>query len=112
MDVIKNIGGNDDSAGNGQIFRSPRWPAGGLPCCLHNVAHGEYLFATITTLILSSAGCIFSPIVSFHARALCFIWNGWNGIICPLPLVLAPHAIAFTINYSSTNQLTFECVCC
>ncbi|MFQ1023045.1 maltose ABC transporter permease MalF [Avibacterium paragallinarum] len=68
-------------------------------------SQGEYLFAILTLVILTSGVYIFS---SPKAYAWRYVYPGITGMIIFIlfPLV-ATIAIAFT-NYSSTNQLSFE----
>ncbi len=100
MSLKRNIGGK--ATREMVSVRSAR-PAGGLPCCF-NVAQGEYLFA-ITTLILSSAGLLFSPIVKPTPGAM-FTREWLEGIIRPLPSGLHHRHCLHQLH--STNQLTFE----
>lgn len=69
-------------------------------------AQGEYLFA-ITTLILSSAGLYIFANRKAYAWRYVYPGMAGMGLFVLFPLVCT-IAIAFT-NYSSTNQLTFEC---
>ncbi|RZN76997.1 maltose ABC transporter permease MalF [Avibacterium paragallinarum] len=68
-------------------------------------SQGEYLFAILTLMILTSGGYIFSSPKAYSWR---YVYPGITGMIIFIlfPLV-ATIAIAFT-NYSSTNQLSFE----
>ena len=68
-------------------------------------SQGEYLFAILTLVILTSGVYIFS---SKKVYAWRYVYPGLMGmaIFILFPLV-ATIAIAFT-NYSSTNQLSFE----
>ncbi|MBP2169309.1 maltose/maltodextrin transport system permease protein [Erwinia toletana] len=66
---------------------------------------GEYLFAILTLILLSTGLAIFAQ---RRASAWRYVWPGLAGmglfVLFPLACTIA---IAFT-NYSSTNQLTFE----
>ena len=68
-------------------------------------AQGEYLFAIVTLILLSSG------LVTFfrrRAQAWRYVWPGLAGMVLFVLFPLAcTIAIAFT-NYSSTNQLSFE----
>lgn len=68
-------------------------------------SQGEYLFALLTLVILTSGVYIFSDPKAYAWR---YVYPGITGMIIFIlfPLV-ATIAIAFT-NYSSTNQLSFE----
>ena len=68
-------------------------------------AQGEYLFAIVTLILLSSGLIVF---FRRRAQAWRYVWPGLAGMVLFVLFPLAcTIAIAFT-NYSSTNQLTFE----
>jgi len=68
-------------------------------------AQGEYLFAIVTLILLSSGLAIF---FRRRAQAWRYVWPGLAGMVLFVLFPLAcTIAIAFT-NYSSTNQLSFE----
>ena len=68
-------------------------------------AQGEYLFAIVTLVLLSSGLIIF---FRRRAQAWRYVWPGLAGMVLFVLFPLAcTIAIAFT-NYSSTNQLSFE----
>ncbi|MDU4092457.1 MAG: maltose ABC transporter permease MalF, partial [Pantoea sp.] len=68
-------------------------------------AQGEYLFAIVTLILLSSGLIVF---FRRHAQAWRYVWPGLAGMMLFVLFPLAcTIAIAFT-NYSSTNQLSFE----